>query len=124
MSSSLLVLQSREMRLTITAAIAIILLAANVTITNAQQQLPTSKPQSRTTTQSAATFFQSTEDSFRLQVPRGWDIHDFDNTGTALLTEVMQGYGILAQLCPEAGQPQAFRNVGTGSNSASGNSCQ
>ena len=113
----------------LTAAIAIILVTANVPIaTNAQVQQPLSTsrqaPMATTTPTQNATFFQSTEDSFRVQVPRGWVIHDFDNTGTALLTEVMQGYGILAQLCPEAGQPQAFRNVGTGSNTASGNSCQ
>jgi hypothetical protein len=45
--------------------------------------------------------FQSTdEDSFRVQIPEGWIIQDIDNTGSALLEESTQGYGILAQLCP------------------------
>jgi hypothetical protein len=35
-------------------------------------------------------------------VPQGWIIHDVDNTGSALSEdETKQGYGILAQLCPE-----------------------
>jgi hypothetical protein len=35
-------------------------------------------------------------------VPQGWIIHDVDNTGSSTLSEeATQGYGILAQLCPE-----------------------
>ena len=46
--------------------------------------------------------FQSTNDSFSVQVPDGWIIEDVDNTGSSSLSEeVTQGYGILAQLCPE-----------------------
>jgi hypothetical protein len=53
------------------------------------------------------TSFQSTEDSFSVQVPEGWVIHDVDNTGFVLLEEeATQGYGILAQLCPEEEQQQ------------------
>lgn len=53
------------------------------------------------------TSFQSTEDSFSVQVPEGWVIHDVDNTGVVLLEEeATQGYGILAQLCPEEEQQQ------------------
>jgi hypothetical protein len=53
------------------------------------------------------TSFQSTDDSFRVQVPEGWVIHDVDNTGFVLLEEeATQGYGILAQLCPEEEQQQ------------------
>jgi hypothetical protein len=29
----------------------------------------------------ATTFFQSAKDSFGVQVPQGWIIHDVDNTG-------------------------------------------
>jgi PKD repeat protein len=106
-------------------AIAIILLAANITITNAQQQQLTNQPaviQNGTTTS-----FQSTEDGIRLNVPEGWVIHDVNNTGSALLEESTQGYGILAQLCPQEEQQQqqqqevASSNV-SGSNDAS--SCQ
>jgi hypothetical protein len=51
------------------------------------------------------TFFQSTDDSFSVRVPEGWVIHDVDNTGFVLLEEeATQGYGILAQLCPEEEQ--------------------
>ncbi len=107
------------------AAIAIVLTTANIPIAiNAQAQQQPPPPTTTSIPTQNATLFQSTEDSFRLQVPRGWVIHDIDNTGSALLTEVMQGYGILAQLCPETGQSQAFRNVGTSSNTAPGNVCQ
>jgi hypothetical protein len=61
------------------------------------------------------TSFQSTDDSFSLQVPEGWIIHDVDNTGSVLLEEeATQGYGILAQLCPEEErqqQPPTLPNV-------------
>src|SRR5215216_5092386 len=94
-------------------AIAIILLAADITITNAQQQ-----QQQQLTSQQAAitenpTLFQSARDSFRVQVPQGWVIHDVDNAGFILAAEVLEGYGILAQLCPEGQQAQqaAFSNV-------------
>jgi hypothetical protein len=55
----------------------------------------------------STTLFQSTNDSFSVQVPDGWIIQDVDNTGSALSEEVTQGYGILAQLCPEEEQQQA-----------------
>jgi hypothetical protein len=44
--------------------------------------------------------FQNTNDSFRVQVPADWSIEDVNNTGTALIEEEIQGYGILAHLCP------------------------
>ncbi|MDQ3873431.1 MAG: hypothetical protein M3258_07470, partial [Thermoproteota archaeon] len=119
MSSSLTVSQDMAIRLSVVIVIVLFTVSIPIT-TNAQQPPPptttTTSRQAPTTTSSPtqnATLFQSTEDSFRLQVPRGWVIHDIDNTGSALLTEVMQGYGILAQLCPETGQqqPQIFRNV-------------
>jgi PKD repeat protein len=106
----------------VVVAIAIILLAANVTITNAQQPQPplTSQP---AVTQNGTTLFQSTEDGISLKVPEGWVIHDVNNTDSTLLEESTQGYGILAQLCPEEQQQQqqrgaALSNV-SGSNTAS-----
>ncbi len=127
-SSRLLVSQAMTKELTAVAvaavAIAIILLAANITITNAQQQQLTNQPaviQNGTTTS-----FQSTEDGIRLNVPEGWVIHDVNNTGSALLEESTQGYGILAQLCPQEEQQQQQQEVASsnvsGSNDAS--SCQ
>ena len=53
------------------------------------------------TIESTTTLFQSANDSFSVQVPQGWIIQDVNNTGSALLEEATQGYGILAQLCPE-----------------------
>ena len=103
-------------------AIAVMLLAPNITVTNAQQL--TNQPPA--VAQNGVTLFQSTEDSFRLQVPEGWIIHDVNNTGSTLSEESTQGYGILAQLCPqeEGEQEQAavLSNVSTSSNTAS--SCQ
>ena len=88
--------------LAVVVAIAIILFAANITIINAQQL--TNRP---SVTQNGTRLFEGTEDSFRLQVPEGWIIHDVNNTGSILSEESTQGYGILAQLCPqEEGQGQ------------------
>jgi hypothetical protein len=50
----------------------------------------------------SATPFQSTNDGFSIDVPQGWIIHDVDNTGSSSLSqEAIQGYGVLAQLCPD-----------------------
>src|SRR5215204_2467911 len=106
-SSRLLVSPAKAIALTaaVVVAIAIILLAPNITITNAQQQLPTSQPPA--VTQNGTTLFQSTEDGIRLKVPEGWIIQDVNNTGSTFSEESTQGYGILAQLCPqEEGQGQ------------------
>jgi hypothetical protein len=115
-SSSILI--SSPSTIGLTAAIAVILLAANFTITNAQQL--TGQPgeiENRTAT--TTTIFQSTEDSFRVQVPEGWIIHDVNNTGSTLLEEATQGYGILAQLCPQEEQQQpALSNVSGDGDSA------
>ncbi len=54
----------------------------------------------------STTFFQSTDDGFRVQVPDGWVIHDVNNTGSASSEESTQGYEMLAQLCPEEEQQQ------------------
>jgi hypothetical protein len=118
------------------AAIVIIHLAANVTITNAQQeqgqqQLLTSQPAASSVTQNRTTdtarLFESTSDNFRLQTPEGWVVRDVNNTGSVLAAEVTQGYGILAQLCPAAGgQEEGQQQQGTTTNvsgSGSSSSC-
>jgi hypothetical protein len=56
--------------------------------------------------ESTTTFFQSANDSFGIQIPQGWIIQDVNNTGSALLEEATQGYGRLAQLCPEEEEEQ------------------
>ena len=83
--------------ISVVVAVAVMLLAPNITVTNAQQL--TNQPPA--VAQNGVTLFQSTEDSFRLQVPEGWIIHDVNNTGSTLSEESTQGYGILAQLCPQ-----------------------
>ena len=109
-------------------AITIILLTANIPITNAQQQQPLSSQPA--VTQNGTTLFQSTEDGIRLNVPEGWVIHDVNNTGSTLSEESTQGYGILAQLCTEEEEQQqqgAAATAAARSNvSGSGNttSCQ
>jgi hypothetical protein len=120
--------------LTAAAIIMAVLLATNVTITNAQQQqeeqqqLSTSQPTTTTSatqngTIATGTLFESAKDSFRVQLPEGWIIQDINNTGFTLAAEVLQGYGVLAQLCPEgedeAQQQRALTNV-----SSSEGSCQ
>jgi PKD repeat protein len=102
-------------------AIAIILLAANFITTYAQQQ----QQQQTQTSQPAATqspTLLSAKDSFRVQLPEGWVIQDMNNTGFTLAAEVLQGYGILAQLCPQEQQQSSLPSVG-GSNTYIGN-CQ
>src|SRR5215216_3856437 len=123
---------ARGLTATIAIATAVILLASNFTITNAQQSLTSQRSAIENGITTAATTFQSTNDSFSIQVPDGWVIQDLNNTGSALLNESSQGYGILAQLCPEGEQQQqgavSLRNASGGSPnsniSGSGNSCQ
>src|ERR671919_2483289 len=120
--------KAKAIVLTAAAIIMAVLLATNVTITSAQQQLSTSQPTTTTSatqngTIATGTLFESTKDSFRVQVPEGWIIQDINNTGFTLAAEVLQGYGVLAQLCPEgedeAQQQRALTNV-----SSSEGSCQ
>src|SRR5215217_7651867 len=103
-------------------AIAIILLAPNI-ITNAQQEPLISRPP-KAVSQNGTRLVEDAEDSFRLQVPEGWIIHDVNNTGSILSEESTQGYGILAQLCPQEQQQQraALPNAG-GNSSRTFNSC-
>src|SRR5215212_3830678 len=119
------------MTLVITVIIAIILLASNFTIViNAQsQQQVTSQAEEiesgrRTTTISTppvTTTFANTIYSFRVQVPDSWTINDLNNTDSVLLEESTQGYGMLAQLCPEQEQRQGA-TTGLSTNASSGSS--
>src|SRR5829696_3948346 len=101
--------------LAVVVAIAIILFAANITIINAQQL--TNRP---SVSQNGTRLFEGTEDSFRLQVPEGWIIHDVNNTGSTFSEESTQGYGILAQLCPQEEQGQGQAAAAAPSNNVSG----
>ena len=119
---------ARGLTATIAIATAVVLLASNFTIINAQQSV-TSQPSAieNGTTAAATTTFQSTNDSFSIQVPQGWVIQDLNNTGSALLNESSQGYGILAQLCPEEeqqGAPPTNNASGGSSTDSTSNSCR
>jgi hypothetical protein len=122
---------------TAVGTIMIILLGANVTVTNAQQQeqqqLSTSQPSptspvTQNGTTATARLFESAKDGFRVQLPEGWVIQDLNNTGFTLAAEVTEGYGILAQLCPaeeeEEGQQQQQQQQGALNNVSSSGSCQ
>jgi hypothetical protein len=125
----------------LTLAIAFILLASNFMMINAQQEQQLLTNQSRqlgsaltgvTQIQTAATTFQSTNDSFSIHVPQGWKIQDVNNTGSPLVEEESrQGYAMLAQLCPQEEQQEmgAFSNNASesrtnNSTSSNSNSCQ
>ena len=125
-SSLLLVSRARVIGLissVVTIVIILLLFAANLPIINAQEeqqqhQLPTNQS---AVTQNRTRLFESIEDSFRLQVPEGWVIHDANNTSSSALSEEStQGYGILAQLCPQEEEEDqaALPNV-AGSNNGS-----
>ena len=109
-------------------AIAIILLTANIPITNAQQQQQQPLSSQPAVTQNGTTLFQSTEDGIRLNVPEGWVIHDVNNTGSTLSEESTQGYGILAQLCTEEEEQQQGAATAAARSNVSGSgdttSCQ
>src|SRR5918999_783197 len=76
------------------------------------EELITSSIRQSTEDIQSATPFQSTNDSFSIDVPQGWIIHDVDNTGSSSLSEeTVQGYGILAQLCPEVEQEAQLHNA-------------
>jgi PKD repeat protein len=126
---------------TVTIAIAIILAASNFTSGVAQQQnqLATNQapvlqnsPSATATPAATTSSAMSTEDSFKVQVPSGWIIQDVNNRGFTLASEVLQGYGLLAQLCPAEQEvqqqqtPQGEPNSGVDSNMSSNSdgSCQ
>jgi hypothetical protein len=84
----------------------VILILANISMANAQQlpsqPIPLHEENRR---------FQSISDSFSISIPGGWVIEDVSSTDTStLLTEIMEGYRTLAQLCP---QEQALPDVGS-----------
>ena len=114
----------------LTFAIAVILLASNFTIIDAQQQLgqPTSQPEEPGdgTTVAAATIFQSANDSFSIQVPDGWIVDDINNSTSAMSEETRLGYGLIAQLCSEEEQQQGDEAFSTNANAgtSNNNSCQ
>jgi hypothetical protein len=115
----------------LTFAIAVILLASNFTIIDAQQQLgqqPTSQPEEpgNGTTVAAATIFQSANDSFSIQVPDGWIVDDINNSTSAMSEETRLGYGLIAQLCSEEEQQQGDEAFSTNANAgtSNNNSCQ
>jgi hypothetical protein len=115
----------------LTFAIAVILLASNFTMINAQQQLgqqPTSQPEEpgNGTTVAAATIFQSANDSFSIQVPDGWIVDDINNSTSAMSEETRLGYGLIAQLCSEEEQQQGDEAFSTNANAgtSNNNSCQ
>ena len=97
---------------TSTIAVAIILAASNSTLSTAQQDQPITNqasPIQNSTSATATSSALSTEDSFRVQIPSGWLIQDVKNTGFTLGSEVLQGYGILAQLCPAEQEGQQLQ---------------
>ena len=118
----------------LTVVIAIVLLASNFTIINAQQQFSSQQSgeieNRRTASATASTApgptFQSTNGSFSVQVPEGWIIHDFNNTGVTSLEESRQGYVMLAQLCPEEEQRRIVSNASGSkdSGSSTSNGCE
>ena len=125
MFSPLLPSSSTAIRLAATTiAVAIILLATDVTIGNAQQQQQQFMSQALAIENGTAL---SIEDSFRVHLPEDWVIHDARNTGFTLGIEVLQGYGLLAQLCPEEHQQRqqsVVTNASGANTSTSSNSCQ
>src|SRR5919197_3853572 len=121
-------LVSTSMAIMLTAATIIVIpLAIDLTtIANAQQQQQQQQqPFIQTAGIENGTLYQSTIDKFRVQVPAGWVIQDVNNTGSTLESEVLQGYGLLAQLCPEEDKQQGGRALlNVSSNSGNTASCQ
>src|SRR5918998_2404771 len=127
---------SKSSGIGLTLVIALILLASNFTVIDAQQQQQqqqiTSQPDElgNEITTPAATIFQSANDSFRIQVPDGWIAHDIDNSTSAISEETRLGYGLLAQLCSQGEQHQGAGGVSTSAsgsainNTNSNDSCQ
>ena len=123
-SSLLLLSPAMAIMLIATTIIVILITITNLpTVANAQQTSPNSQ---QAVTRKTTSEFQSTQDGFRVRVPEGWVVRDLQNTGLRLLSEVLHGYGILAQLCPEEQQQQAAADVGERGNTLtnSSSSCQ
>ena len=110
-------------------AIAVILLGSSFTVIDAQQQqqqqLTSETGEIDNTAGTGATPFQSTSDSFSIQVPNGWIVADLNNTGFELSEELRRGYGLLAQLCQEQGtETLSPDTAGAANSTTSNNSCQ
>ena len=99
-------------------AIAIILLAAECP--SGHCTTTTDRPTISNERGTATATTRTTKDNFKVQVPQGWVMHDIRNTGSALVAEVLEGFGILAQLCPEQ-QPQQQQQQVALPNAAGGN---
>src|SRR5918999_1893918 len=120
----------------LTLVIAVILLASNFTVIDAQQQQQvqlTSQPEDlgNGITTPPATIFHSANDSFRIQIPDGWIAHDINNSTSAMTEETRLGYGLIAQLCSQEEQQQGAGGVSTNTagstnndNTSSNNRCQ
>jgi hypothetical protein len=120
----------------LTLVIAVILLASNFTVIDAQQQQQgqlTSQPEDlgNGITTPAATIFHSANDSFRIQIPDGWIAHDINNSTSAMTEETRLGYGLIAQLCSQEEQQQGAGGVSASTagstnndNTSSNNRCQ
>src|ERR687894_3214711 len=102
MRISLRLFTSRVIAITLTGAIAVILLGGNFTLINAQQS-QTDPPSAN---QNTAQVFQKPDEGFGVHVPNGWIIQDVNNSGSTLEAEELEGVGVLAQLCLEEGQSQ------------------
>ena len=99
-----------------------ILFADNLTTTaNAQEEQQLSN---QTASIGNGKLFESTMDKFRVQLPEGWIVHDINNMGPTLESEVLRGYGILAQLCPEEQQQATPAVGGSDSDNTASGSCQ
>ncbi len=70
-------------------------LPTNIAIIHAQEQGDQQVSRQLSTIEIITTA-ESTTDNFRLRVPQGWVIQDVNNTGAALVSEVLEGFGILA----------------------------
>src|ERR671917_1765220 len=110
----------------LTLVIAVILLASNFTVIDAQQQQQgqlTSQPEDlgNGITTPAATIFHSANDSFRIQIPDGWIAHDINNSTSAMTEETRLGYGLIAQLCSEEEQQQGAGGVSTNAGGSASN---
>jgi plastocyanin len=101
-----------------TILISFTFLASNVAITHAQQQ-GDQQVISQPSTIEIITTAESTTDNFRLRVPGGWVIQDMNNTGAALVSEVLEGFGILAQLCQEDQQQTSSPDEGINTSNSS-----
>jgi PKD repeat protein len=79
------------------------------TLANAEEQQQQQQPSNQNTGIGNGTLYQNTMDKFKVLVPAGWVIQNVNNTGPALESEAQQGYGLLAQLCPEQYKQQGGR---------------